>query len=362
MMNHNDIPIRAAGRSPVPGELDPSKLGFGKKFTPRMFQSWFRGDDGWQDPAVVKYETIPFDPAALVFHYAQATFEGLKAYPYPNGEVGLFRPAENARRLNRSNQRLCIPEIPVELFLAGTDALVDAEREWVPHGDGTSLYIRPVVIATEPALGVRVSSEYLFLIILSPAGPYFGSFDPVRISVVTDYVRAAPGGTGAAKAAGNYSASLLPGQIAKKAGYAQTLYLDAVNRRFVEELGGMNVFIVDQDTIVTPPASGTILPGITRNSILKLAKHRGLTVEERPIDVEDLLEGIDTGRVTEVFASGTAAVVTPIGVLGYGGFDHTVGDGATGTMTKSLYEEITDIQYGRCKDPFDWVRTVPHRG
>lgn len=353
---------RVVPTTPPPGELDADRLTFGKRFTPHMFMARYREGQGWYEATICPYGPITLDPAALVLHYGQETFEGLKAYLRVDDEIGLFRLGANAERLNVSNRRLCIPEIDPDFFVAAVETLVDIERDWVPRVDGSSLYIRPTVIATEAGLGVRASREYLFYIITGPVGPYFGTFDPVRICTPADgYTRAAPGGIGIAKAGGNYAASLLPARQAAAQGYQQVLYLDAVERRYIEELGGMNVFVVWGGRLLTPPLTDTILAGVTRDALLILAKDLGLEVEETPIAIDDLIAAIDSGEVDELFASGTAAVATAIGVLGHEGRQHTVGDGRAGEVTRKLVKRLTDIQIGRGPDPHDWGKIVARR-
>jgi branched-chain amino acid aminotransferase len=274
----------------------------------------------------------------------------------------LFRPDRNAARFNASCRRMCIPEIDPELFLAGVETFVDCDRAWVPQGPASSLYLRPVAIASEAALGVRVSREYLFFVIATPVGPYFpGGFAPVKVMVSTEAMRAANGGTGAAKTAGNYAASLLPILEAKQAGYDQVLFLDPRRARFLEEFGGMNVFVVRDGRLLTPPLGGTILPGITRDSLLTLAREDGIACAEEDIALDDVLAGIERGEVTEVFASGTAAVVTAIGTLAVRGREWAIGGGQVGPVTQRLYRRLTDIQYGRAPDTHGWMVEVPRR-
>lgn len=349
---------RTRRRRPQAGELDAENLTFGRKFSPHMFVAEYRAGEGWQDPRIEPYGPFMLEPAALCLHYAQEVFEGLKAYAREDGEIGLFRPRANARRFNASCRRICIPEIDEELFVAAIEALVDLDRDWVPRVPGSSLYIRPTAIASEAALGLRVSRRYLFFVITGPVGPYFGSFEPIRITTMPEFTRAAPGGMGDAKTAGNYAASLLPARLAAERGYHQVLYLDAAEKRYVEELGGMNLFIRSGNTLSTPPLTGTILPGITRDSLISLAGDHGYEVEERPIAIDDLVAKIDAGQVDEIFACGTAAVATPIGVIGHQGLDHKVGDGRAGEATRTLFKALTDIQFGRGADPRGWTRVV----
>ena len=341
-----------------PKYTDESALGFGKLFTDRMFLQEYKNGE-WQKAVIKKYEPFVLDPATAVFHYAQEIFEGLKAYKHPNGDVALFRPIENGKRFFNSAKRMAMPPVDPEFFVYAIDRIVALEHEWIPKTKGTSMYVRPTMIATETALGVHPSDSYYFYIILSPSGAYFSSgFNPVKIYVSTKYARAAPGGTGAAKAGGNYAASLIASAEAKKHGASQILWLDAVERKYVEEVGAMNMMFVIDDTIVTSPLTGTILPGITRDSILKLGPTLGYKVEERRLSIDEVVEGIKTGRLTEAFGCGTAAVITPVGSLYYDGNDYTINNNQVGPITKRLYDELTGIQYGEKEDPFGWIHKV----
>jgi branched-chain amino acid aminotransferase len=350
-------PLPADRRKPIP--TDPASLGFGTLFTDRMFTARWDASRGWHDARVEPYAPIVLDPAAKVFHYAQEVFEGLKAYRWGDGSVVIFRPAMNAARFNRSATRLALPTVPEELFLGGIDALVGAERDWIPTWPETSLYVRPTLIAVEPALGVKPSAQCLFFVILSPVGAYYAAgFNPVRILVEDYYVRAVPGGTDNTKSGGNYAASLLAGQKAKERGFDQVLWLDAIERRYVEEVGAMNIFFVIDGVLVTPPLTDSFLAGITRDSVLELAASLGIAAEERPVDVGELLAGVRSGRVSEAFGTGTAAVVSPVGVLGYRDEVVTVASGGVGPVTRRLYDTLTGIQYGRIPDRFGWLRRV----
>lgn len=338
---------------------DESKLGFGRLFTDRMLLVEWKAGQGWVDARITPYAPFVLDPACLVFHYAQEIFEGLKAYKWKDGSVALFRPEMNARRFNLSADRLCMPEVPEELFLKGIEELVRLEKEWVPSSEGTSLYIRPAMIAVESVLGVKPSDHYYFFVILSPVGAYYASgFNPVKIMVEDKFVRATPGGTGEAKTGANYASSLKAGLEAKKKGFDQVLWLDGVHKRFVEEVGAMNMLFAYGDRVVTAPLTGSILNGITRDSTLKLADSLGFKVEERPIDINELLADIKAGKVTEAFGSGTAAVITPVGALNYKGETVTVGDGGVGNLTRKLYDTLTGIQYGNIADTFGWIRKI----
>lgn len=335
------------------------ELGFGRYFTERMLVVDWDLEQGWCDPRIVPYGPFQLDPSAAVFHYGQEVFEGLKAYRWASGEVALFRPEMNLQRLNRSAARLSLPEVPAELFFDGLLELLRLERDWVPTADGTALYIRPALIATEAALGVRAARQCRFFIILSPVGAYFRSgFKPIKILVEETLVRAAPGGTGAAKTGGNYAASLIAGRKAAENGFDQVLWLDALEHRFVEEVGAMNIFFVSDNRLLTPPLTGTFLSGITRDSLLQLATSLGLSVAERPVAIDELMSGIKTGRVTEVFGAGTAAVVSPIATLGYRNEVLQIGDGQVGEVAQLLYDHLTGIQYGRLPDPFGWMRPI----
>lgn len=333
---------------------------FGSVFTDHMARISWTQDAGWHDHRVEKYGPLQLDPATAVLHYAQEIFEGLKAYRHDDGSVWTFRPWANAERLQRSARRLALPELSVEDFLGSIQALVRTDLDWVPGGEETSLYLRPFMYASEPFLGVRASLEAEYLVIASPVGSYFaGGVRPVSIWVAEDYHRAGPGGTGNAKCGGNYAASLLPQQEAYAKGCEQVCFLDAKTNTLLEELGGMNVFTVRADgTVVTPRLTGTILEGVTRSSILTLLSEQGHAIEEQDIPLTELLAGLADGSVAEVFACGTAAVVTPIGRLAGEGFDQTIGDGTAGPVTMSVRQQLTDIQYGRATDPHAWMHRL----
>ncbi len=341
----------------IPGKGEP--LGFGHIFTDHMFIMNYDEGQGWHDPRVVPYQPISLDPSAMVFHYGQTMFEGLKAYKGSDGEVYLFRPDMNAKRANTSNQRLCIPEIPEEDFVQAIKAVVDVDRAWIPEDEGTSLYIRPFVIATEPQLGVSPSTNYLFMVILSPSGAYYESgLAPVGIWIEDEYVRAVRGGMGFAKTGGNYAASLAAQVKAHDDGYAQVLWLDGVERKYIEEVGSMNIFFKINGKVVTPMLNGSILPGITRNSVLTLCKDWGYEVEERKVSVDELIEAAHTGALEEVFGTGTAAVISPVGKLRYVDEVFEIGGGKIGELTQRLYDEITGIQSGKLEDTRGWRQKV----
>ncbi|UCE51560.1 MAG: branched-chain amino acid aminotransferase [Desulfobacterales bacterium] len=339
---------------------DATKLEFGKNYTDHMFWMEFNREGGWKNPAIKPYQPLVLEPATMMFHYCQEAFEGQKAYRSPKNEILLFRPIENARRMNRSMTRMCIPEIPEELFLQAECELLKVEKRWIPKQRGTALYIRPVVIATEALLGaVKPSDNYLFFIILSPVGFFFQEgFNPMALWVETMYSRAASGGTGEAKTGGNYAGTIAATQIAKNKGYSQVLWLDAKEHQYVEEVGTNNIFFVIDKKLVTPPLTGTILPGVTRKSVLEMAGDLGILAEERLISIEKLVEGIESGMVTEAFGAGTAAVISPIGKIGYKDEEYVINNNATGYWTKRFYDTLTGIQYGELEDKYGWVYKV----
>ena len=330
-------------------------LGFGQFTSDRMFVAEWQEGRGWFNAQIKPYEPFVFDPSTLVFHYAQEIFEGLKAYKWADGSLALFRPEMNAKRFAKSAERLAMPEVPESLFLEAIERLVALESDWVPTEEGTSLYIRPTMIAVEPVLGVRPSSSYLFYVILSPVGAYYRSgFKPVKILVEDTYVRAVAGGTGEAKTGANYASSIKAGVEAKKMGYEQVLWLDGVHRRYIEEVGAMNVFFMQGDKVITPVLNGSILHGITRDSVIQLARSWGLEIEERRVDVQELT----SGSFTEAFGSGTAAVISPIGELCYKGTSFLVNNGQIGRWTQKFYDTLTAIQTGKGHDSFNWVKKV----
>ncbi|BCS54682.1 branched-chain amino acid aminotransferase [Geobacter sp. SVR] len=338
---------------------DQAQLGFGKYFTDRMLLVEWKAGQGWVDARVKPHEPFQLDPACAVLHYAQEIFEGLKAYKWDDGRVALFRPEMNARRFNQSAERICMPAVPEELFLKGIEQLVALEKDWIPTAPETSLYIRPAMIAVDPVLGVKPSDHYYFFVILSPVGAYYAAgFNPVNILVEDRYVRAVPGGTGEAKTGGNYASSLMAAQEAKKKGFDQVLWLDGRERRYIEEVGAMNMFFAYGNKIVTAPLTGTILSGVTRDSVLTLAPTLGYEVEERLIDIAELMADIRAGKVTEAFGSGTAAVITPVGKLCYKDECLQLTGGRVGDITQKLYDTLTGIQTGKIKDEFGWVRFV----
>ncbi len=334
---------------------DESKLGFGKIFTDHFFIVEYETKTGWYNASIEPFRPLSLDPASMCLHYGQEIFEGMKAYKGKDGAIYLFRPEENIKRMNRSAERLCMPHIDADLFMEGLKKLVLLEKDWIPHDTGTSLYIRPTMIATEAALGVHASTRYLFFIIVGPVGAYYPEgFGPTKIYVSEKYVRAARGGVGDCKAAGNYAASLYASQEAMKMGYTQVLWLDAQERKYVEEVGTSNIFFVVGDDLITPPLSGSILPGIMRDSVIRMARSWGINVREERLAIDELLKLNNEGILTEIFASGTAAIVSPVGQIYYQGKEHIIGTGDTGSLTEKLYNEILQIQYGEKEDPFGW--------
>ncbi|MDP7077367.1 MAG: branched-chain amino acid aminotransferase [Desulfobacterales bacterium] len=344
--------------SPKP-KPDDSALGFGILFTDHMFNMDYHPDEGWHNPRIEPYRPIEMDPATMVLHYGQAIFEGLKAYRTGAGTVQLFRPKDNFKRLNRSAKALCIPEVDETFTLDALKNLLHIEKDWVPKVPETSLYVRPTIIAMDPFLGVRASYTYRYFIMLSPVGAYYAEgFNPIKIWVTKDHVRAVRGGMGEAKTPGNYAASLLAAEKALKEGYSQVLWLDGVEQKYVEEVGSMNIFFIINEELITPSLSGSILPGITRNTVISLAKIWGMKVTERKISIGELIEAHESGILTEIFGSGTAAVISPVGEVKYGGKIITIGDGQVGPNAGKFFKAITDIQYGRAEDPMEWIEPV----
>ncbi len=336
-----------------------SELGFGKVFTDHMFVMDYSREKGWHDPRIVPYSPFEIEPSAMVFHYGQAIFEGMKAYRNIHGEVVTFRPMDNFDRLNRSAKRICMPEVDVDFAWEALKTLLNIERDWVPSMKDTSLYIRPFMIATDPFLGVRPSDTYKFFIILSPVGPYYAEgLNPVKIYVEDKYVRATKGGTGEAKVAGNYAASLLAAEKAKKKGYSQVLWLDAADHTFVEEVGAMNIFFKIDGKLITAPLDGSILPGITRDSVIKLARELGYIVEERNLSIEEVFKAYEDGKLEDVLGSGTAAVISPVGVLEWKDKKIEINNGKIGDFTSMMYDKLTGIQYGTEEDIFGWIKKI----
>lgn len=334
---------------------DENNLGFGNYYTDHMFILQYTEGQGWHSGRVIPYQNISLDPAAKVFHYGQTVFEGMKAYRTEDG-IKLFRPKKNFERLNKSNERLSIPHLDEDLAYEGLLQLLNVDRDWVPSVEGTSLYIRPFIIATEAALGVNPSLEYLFMIIMSPVGAYYAEgVNPVKIHVESKFVRAVAGGVGEAKTAGNYAAGLNAQEEAKEKGYSQVLWLDGVQRKYIEEVGSMNVFFKVNGVVITPMLNGSILNGITRNSVITLLKHWGVPVEERRISVDELVDAHRQGVLEEAFGTGTAAVISPIGELSYADEKFVINGGQTGELSAKIYDTITGIQNGKIEDPFGWL-------
>lgn len=331
------------------------KLGFGKVFTDHMFVMNYTEGQGWHDARIVPYDKISLDPSAMVFHYGQEMFEGLKAYKGPDGKARLFRPDMNAKRTNATNKRLCIPQVPEEDFVEAVKAVVKVDEDWIPTEPGTSLYIRPFIIATDEFLGVAPSKTYMFIIILSPSGAYYESgLAPVGIWIEDDYVRAVRGGMGFAKTGGNYAASLAAQVKAHDDGYSQVLWLDGVERKYIEEVGAMNIFFKIDGKVVTPMLNGSILPGITRDSVIQVCKNWGLEVEERKVSVDELIEAQKSGKLEECWGTGTAAVISPVGKLRYKDDVMEINGNKIGEISQKLYDTITGIQWGKIEDENKW--------
>ena len=338
---------------------DESKLGFGKIFTDHMFLMDYSADKGWYKGRIVPFGPIPTNPASTVFHYGAEIFEGMKAYRAENGKIQLFRPMENIKRLNNSAERLCLPQLDEEGCLDILKTMVELEKDWVPHSEGTSLYLRPFLYGNDPHLGVHAVKNAVFAVICSPVGAYYAEgINPVKIAIESEDVRAVRGGTGYAKCGGNYAASLRAGQRAEEKGYTQVLWLDGVHRKYIEEVGAMNVMFKIGGKIITPALTGSVLPGITRKSCVELLKDWGYTVEERAFSVDELFEAAENGTLEEAWGTGTAAVVSPIGHLFYNGKEYTVADNKIGELTQKLYDELTGIQWGKREDKHGWTDVV----
>ncbi len=336
-----------------------TSLGFGTIFTDHMFNMDYDPEKGWHNPRIEPYGPINLSPATMALHYGQAIFEGLKAYRTADGGVQLFRPMDNFKRMNRSAEMLCIPSVDEQFLMKALLKLVDMERAWVPSAAGTSLYIRPFIFATDPYIGLKASSTYRFCMILCPVGAYYPEgFNPVKIWVTRDYVRAVRGGVGQAKTAGNYAASLYATELAHKDGYTQVLWLDGVELKYVEEVGSMNIFFKLGDEIVTPQLNGSILSGVTRDSVITMAKSWGVKVTERRIAIDEVFEAHAKGDLKEVFGSGTAAVISPVGNIKYHEKVIDISDGKVGPLASRLFNELMDIQYGKAEDKFGWIVPV----
>ncbi|WP_372882572.1 branched-chain amino acid aminotransferase [Psychromonas sp.] len=338
----------------------PEVYSFGNDFSDHMFSQNYTQGAGWANAEITPYHALTLDPSAAVFHYGQEIFEGLKAYRTADGSINLFRPMENFKRFNRSAKRMVMPEVDLEFHLQALKALLSIDHPWVPEQAGASLYIRPTMIATGKKLGLGASDAYTHFIITGPAGSYFkGGFQPVSVYIADQYRRAVVGGVGEAKTGGNYAASLYVSEEVAKQGYSQVLWLDAVNGKYVEEVGAMNIcFVYENKRIVTPALSGSILPGITRDSILKLAPALGFEVSEERLDIQEILADIKSGKITEAFGCGTAAVISPVGKLCWKGTDYVINNNESGKISKQLYDELTGIQYGTREDRFGWIEKV----
>ena len=348
--------IRIEKATTLKEKPDPNQLGFGNIFTDHMFIMDYEEGKGWIDPRIVPYQDVILAPSAMVFHYGQEMFEGLKAYRTESDEILLFRPEMNIKRTNTTNQRICIPQVNEEDVLQAIKAIVEVDKDWVPSLPGTSLYIRPFIIATDPFLGVRPANMYKLMIILSPVGAYYKEgMNPVKIWVETEYVRAVKGGVGFAKTGANYAASLKAQMKAKEKGYTQVLWLDGVERKYIEEVGTMNVFFKIDGKVITPSLEGSILPGVTRDSVIQLLRDWGIQVSERKLSIDDLYLAHDQGRLEEVFGTGTAAVISPVGLLDWDGRQLTVNNGEIGPVARRLYDTITGVQSGTIEDTYHWT-------
>lgn len=338
---------------------DESKLGFGKIFTDHMFIAEYVSGTGWHDARIVPYGPIPLDPSLMCLHYGQSIFEGLKAYRGVDGAIRLFRPEKNFARLNLSAERMCLPKIDEDFALKALETLVQLDQDWIPHQEGTSLYLRPFMFGVDELIGVHPSSHIYFMIICSPVGAYYPTgLDPVKILVEEKYVRAVKGGTGYIKAAANYAQSLKAQQEAEDKGYSQVLWLDGIERKYIEEVGTMNMFFVMEDEIITPALNGSILSGITRMSCIEILRSWGLTVTERKISIDEVVEASRSGRLKESFGSGTAAVISPVGELMVGDERIIINNGKIGALSQRLYDELTGIQWGRVEDKMQWTLTI----
>jgi branched-chain amino acid aminotransferase len=348
--------VKSTSHKAKPKDAD---LGFGTVFTDHMFVADFQQEKGWYDPRVVPYGPLSLDPAAAVLHYAQGIFDGLKAFCGADGKVRLFRPQKHVERMNRSAERMCIPPLDPDLALRSLVTLVGMEREWVPKSVGHSLYVRPTIIASEAFLGVRPAHSYIYFVILSPVGAYYPEgMAPVKILVEEKYVRAVDGGLGGAKTGANYAASLMASEVAKHGGFTQVLWLDGVHRKYIDEVGTMNIMVKIAGEVITPPLGGTILPGVTRDSVLTLLRDWGAKVSERPLSIDEVVAAHKAGTLDEVFGTGTAAVISPVGELCYKDHHMVIGGGRIGPTTQKLYDSIVGIQYGTAPDPHGWTVEV----
>ncbi|OGR05467.1 MAG: branched chain amino acid aminotransferase [Deltaproteobacteria bacterium RIFOXYD12_FULL_50_9] len=354
-----DLMIEKAQPDDLREKPDENNLGFGRYFTDHMFTMQYQEGQGWHEPVISRYHPFTVDPAAMVLHYGQAIFEGLKAYRGKDNRVYLFRPTANLARMNVSAARMCMPQIDVNQVLNALQELIRLDQEWVPKAKGATLYIRPTMVATEAGLGVRAAKQFMFFIILSPVGAYYPEgFNPVKIYVTDTYVRAVPGGVGHVKTAGNYAASIMAAVEAKKQGFTQVLWLDAVERKFIEEVGTMNIFFLINDDLITPPLGGSILAGVTRDSVLTMARAWGIKAVERRISIEEVFAANQQGTLREIFGTGTAAVISPVGSLHYQGRECLINEGRTGALAQRLFDELQAIQYGWKDDPYGWTMAI----
>ena len=354
-----DIRVNRINPDLLKAKPDENSLGFGQHMADHMFVMLYDAEVGWHDAVIKPYENFSLDPASMVLHYGQEIFEGLKAYRGEGDRIFLFRPTDNLKRMNVSAARMCMPEIPVEDVYSGLKKLVALDRDWVPRSDGATLYIRPTMIASEAGLGVRPARNYIFFIITCPVGAYYPEgFNPVKIFVTDKFVRAVAGGVGNVKTGGNYAASIMAAVEAQKLGYTQVLWLDAIERRYIEEVGTMNIFFLINNELITPPLTGSILPGITRDSVLRLTRDWGLKVSEKRITINDVLAANENGSLQEIFGTGTAAVISPVGELNYKGRICTINNGKTGELAQKLFIELQAIQNGYKEDHYGWVVQV----
>jgi branched-chain amino acid aminotransferase len=354
----SDIKITKAKTSKI-DSVDFENLGFGEVFSDHMFSMDYENGE-WINQRIEPYGKIEFEPAMCTLHYAQAVFEGLKAFHVRDGSINIFRPEKNLERMNRSNERMCMPTIDEDMFFDAMTELIKLERDWIPKDTGHSLYIRPFIFGTENFLGVHPSSTYRFMIILSPVGAYYKEgFNPVSLLVPEEYVRAVKGGVGEAKTAGNYAASLLPAEIAQKKGFTQVLWLDGEHHKYIDEVGTMNIFFVIDDEVITPPLEGSILPGVTRDTVLDLTKSWGMKVNERRISIDELIQSSKEGRLQEVFGTGTAAVISPVDEIQYRDTNININHGQIGPIARRLFDEISGIQYGEISDTHGWIYNIP---
>lgn len=354
----SDIKITKSKTSKI-DSVDFENLGFGEVFSDHMFSMDYENGE-WINQRIEPYGKIEFEPAMCTLHYAQAVFEGLKAFHVRDGSINIFRPEKNLERMNRSNERMCMPTIDEDMFFDAMTELIKLERDWIPKDTGHSLYIRPFIFGTENFLGVHPSSTYRFMIILSPVGAYYKEgFNPVSLLVPEEYVRAVKGGVGEAKTAGNYAASLLPAKIAQEKGFTQVLWLDGEHHKYIDEVGTMNIFFVIDDEVITPPLEGSILPGVTRDTALDLTKSWGMKVNERRISIDELIQSSKEGRLQEVFGTGTAAVISPVDEIQYRDTNININHGQIGPIARRLFDEISGIQYGEISDTHGWIYNIP---